>query len=139
MADTIKDIEKRRADRAAKHKAACEVRDAKDLEALDACEELHGVGEVRTVKVPTAPPMPGTVIIRRPAPEEYRAWKGITARASATMSEKDAAAADLARDVVIYPEAEAYAKLVEVCPGAPTLVAVEALKFAGGAEDRGKE
>lgn len=136
----LDEINKRRAAREAAAKAAREARDLADLEALDALEEAHGADKVRKVDTPAAPPLPGLCIIRAPEPAEYKSWQAVTMRAAAKQAEKTAAMEDLARDVLLYPEGDVYEKLCEAHAGLPTLIALEAVRFAGGAADeRGKE
>lgn len=140
MDSKLEEIQKRRAAREAEARAAREVRDLADLEALDALEETHGPDKIRKVETPAAPPLPGIVVIRAPEPAEYKAWQAVTMRGAAKQSEKTAAMEDIAREVLLYPDGDVYAKLVERHAGLPTMIALEAIRFAGGAaDDRGKE
>lgn len=134
------ELKKRREARVAKEKEATAQRDLDDLEALDALEETHGIANIRRIDLPTAAPLPGFAVIRAPDPAEYKAWQAVVMKGAAKSSEKAVAAEDLATDVLLYPDIDTYKKLVEKHAGVPTLLASEAVKFAGGAaHDSGKE
>lgn len=137
---TEAELEKRRAERAAKTKQALKDRDLADLEALDALEERLGSDNLRKVKIPTPANLPGIVIIRRPDRREYKSWQSVVGKTSVPQVERQQTTKNLGRECVLYPEdAAVWDKIIEVCPGAEDLVAQEAIIFAGGAQDSGKE
>lgn len=128
---------------AAREAAAAAARDeqlAKDLEALDALQEAHGVAGVLGVPTPAAPPLPTTVYIIPPDRRTYDYWAKTMRRPGSTVTEKTEADTDLANKVVVYPDKDTWKDLVEKHPAMVSSVVNAAGKLAGLAVgDSGKE
>lgn len=130
----------RRAKRAESNALPLEERDMLDKEAIDALEEKHGAANIRCVTTSAAPPLPGVCVILAPSGKDYRAWRAVITSDRAKTAAKLAAAEDLAKSVVIYPEEKEYAAICARHPGTPAAVAQAAVELAGAvATDMGKD
>lgn len=136
-ADQKKDIEKRRAERAERERVARETRDLADLQAIDVLEEKLGVSNLRRYDIDTPLHLPGALVIRRPTPEEYRHWVQVQRRG--TKNEGSEATNRLGLDCLVYPEQDAWEKVIEVLPGLPDTIGAYAVRFSGGIEEQKKD
>ncbi len=114
-------------------------RELEDEEVIDALEEQRGAQNVRRVIVPNpVPEFPGQLLIRQPG-DDYKVWKSQLHR-NHKSGERIAAQEDLARQVVIYPDAKAFGEMASKFPAILDLVFNAAIEFANGAMvERGKE
>lgn len=136
---TPEEYEKRRAERAASKEADRAAQLAVDLDALMALEDEHGEGRVYRHDLPAyVPGLPTMVIARTPTPAEYKRFRDMMRKAK-TASEQGAAIDLLAAPCRVYPDAEAYDKLLARFPGLGDSLAKPILKLAEGSkEEQGK-
>jgi hypothetical protein len=117
-----KKLDEMRAKLDAQADAQDEARDeqeAIDLQALfDAREEHGATGAVVAVKLPGfTEGLPLMAIARRPTKVEFKRFQDTTAKKDAGTPEAIKAAEQVASVCLVYPPAEVFAKMVEVCPG----------------------
>lgn len=124
--DKLKEIEERRAARAARTDAAQAEQDVIDLEALDAAEELYGHRRVATVTIPFKEGLPRTLVVRTPAPREHKRFNDLREK------QERKAVEFLTDDCVVYPAGDARNAVWEANPGARENCAVVAVKLAQG-------
>lgn len=93
--------------------------EAIDLQALfDAREEYGATGAVVAVKMPGyTEGLPLMAIARRPAKVEFKRFQDQTAKKDAGTPEAIKAAEQVAAVTLVYPPADVFEKMVEVCPG----------------------
>lgn len=139
---TIEDIEKRRAERRAKHDTARNEQEATDLEAIDALEEERG----EPLHTMTANGFKACVAVkvafRSPSPIEYKRYCDQVGKAQqkADASARMTAQTNLAAVCMVYPaDGEDRKALLDAFPGVLISVAIECAKVAElRAEDEGK-
>jgi hypothetical protein len=112
-------IEERRAARKAATADAKSVQHLADMTALDALEEKHGEGQLKTLHVPTfVPGLPTLVVVKSPAGTSY--WKRFVDKvqdAKGHEKMKQAAGEQLARACIVYPtDAGVLGSMVESFP-----------------------
>ena len=141
---TKEEIEAARAER----KAALAEEQAKqellDLEALDAAEIQYGDSSVCHVDVAFTPGLPTMAIARTPKPIEIKRYQDMGAKAKrdggVNVEAAIAAAKALTAVVLVYPDKETFARMVEARPQLDCDVGLAALKLAKGkAADEGKD
>lgn len=139
-ADSIEEIEARRAERKARNAAEERTQYAADLEALDALEVEHGDTNVASVRVPFSPGLPTLVVVRCPHPPEVKRYRArVTPSRDGEKPDYVGPAEELAAVCLRYPDRETYERMCLARPGIGPQVGLEALKLASGkAESEGK-
>lgn len=98
---------------------ARDAQEAVDLQALfDAREEHGATGAVVAVKLPGyTEGLPLMAIARRPTKIEFKRFQDQTAKKDAGTPEAIKAAEQIVSLCLVYPPADVFAKMVDVCPG----------------------
>ena len=139
---TIKELEKKRADRLAKHEADRDAQVALDLEAIDALEEAGGSPLHTMTANGYKPGVSVKIAFRSPAPVEYKRYADMVGRSGQhNPLERHKAQVLLAETCLVYPPADSDARkaMFEAFPGLLISLAIEAAKVAEArAEDEGK-
>jgi hypothetical protein len=127
-----KEILKRREDAESAHEEAVEAKRAEDTAA--AAEFIGDPANGYYEPAVTKASLPTLVVFRRPTKAEASRYR--------SMSNKEAVDArltariDLAQQIVVWPDAKAYAELVADCPFVPDKIAVMAIRLAEGEAKR---
>ncbi len=140
MADSIEELEERRAARRAEREKAEREQYATDLAALEGLEDEHG--KIAAVKVAYTKGQPTRAFLKTPTGAQYRRYVDQISKAvekSNLRSQRDAQEL-LARSVWVYPKEEKdRAMMLEAFPGLLTSIAIAAANLAEGkAEEEGK-
>ena len=114
---TLEAIEARRAARREKTAAAKAVQYVLDMEQLDKLEEKHGDGAVKALHAPShTAGLPTMVIVKSPAASAYKRFQDLVREAKGHQGAIAAAAEQLARACIVYPDAAQLAAMVEAYP-----------------------
>jgi hypothetical protein len=118
VSDELEAIEARRAARRQATEDAKALQYVVDMKALDALEEKHGEGAVKPLHVPHfAPGLPTMVIVKSPAGSpSYKRFCDLVREAKGHQGAIAAAAEQLARACIVYPEAAVLVAMVEAFP-----------------------
>ncbi len=132
MADTLEEIEARRAKRKA---AAAEQRAEQrrtDMSALDALEVEHGDGCVMSLDTERfVPGIPTLVVVKTPSGELYKRFCQQVRKAGENKEARGLAQDLLAKSCWIYPSEDAErAAMLEAFPGTLVSITIEAAKLA---------
>jgi hypothetical protein len=136
-------LEKRRETRTVLYELDVQERDLRDKERLAAIEDAKDAPVAKwgaVVHTTSPPPLPGLVVLSRPATPEWKAWVAIAQKQAANQRDKDQGMHDLARSMVLYPERAVYEQMLAVVPGLHVAITAEASRMAGViSEEKGKE
>jgi hypothetical protein len=137
---TIEEVQKRRADRAAKLETDRAAQELTDLEAIDKLEAESGESLHTMSANRFAPGVPYKVAFRAPTAAEYKRYVDQVARAGKSSTEQVKARDMLAASCLVYPpDGDARKATLEAFPGLLVSVSIEAAKVAElRAEDEGK-
>src|SRR6185437_5702003 len=140
---TLEEIERRRAERRAKHEQDRLAQEALDLEAIDALEASSGEPLHTMTANGFKPGVSVKIAFRAPTALEYKRYADMIGRASQKNdpAERRRAAELLAAACWVYPakDTEERAAMLEAFPGVLISLSIEAAKVAElRAEDEGK-
>ena len=142
MSDDLERAHAAREARKERVKAEADAQKVKDLEAVDEIEIEHGDSNVATLDVPfdARNPMPTIVAARTPRPAEIKRYRArVRPDADGRLGDTAMAAEELAAVVLLYPDAETFAKICEARPGVKAQLGLLSLRLASGkAQDEGK-
>jgi len=133
-------MEARRAARKAAAQAARDAQRAIDLAAINDLEIEHGDSNVATLEIPHTDGLPTMLAVKCPPPAYVKRYRDeCRARKDGTPGDAIAAAEKLADAMLIYPDAETYARVLEARAGVRVQLGVLAIGLAAGrAESEGK-
>ncbi len=141
MTDSSGALAALKAQRAERAKAAHDAADAQrvvDMTAVLELEDRHGANAVKVIHLPETPGLPTLIVVRRAYPPEfkrYRATQTLTKKNQVDLGAVNSAAEMLADLVVIYPDAETYARVRETFGGVHAQAGLESAKLAEGKAD----
>lgn len=125
--ERIAAIQARRAARAADHDRARQAQLADDLEALDAAETKHGIGNVKALDVEYAEGFPTMLIVHVPEPVRMKVFRD---RVKQKNADNAKATIEIGAECIAYPSAEVFKAWLEVRPGLDVQAGLAALKLA---------
>lgn len=137
---TREEIETARAERKAKLSSDAAEQALRDLEAINELELKHGDENIASDTVAYSPGLPTMWAVRTPTEAEIKRFRArVKPSKDGSPGDGIAAAVELGSACRVYPEAEAYAKLLKARPGIDTALGTAALKLsAGAATEEGK-
>lgn len=130
----IKEIEARRAARAAEVEAKRLERYATDLEAIAALEDQYGANRITIIDVPFEEGLPVLVAGRAPEPLELKRYKDTIRGTKSAEGNALKATDELAAVTLIYPSADVFEELLKRRPGLTTQLGTAVGKLALGRE-----
>lgn len=137
-AQQVADLEAVRAERAKAAEDRANAQRVVDMTAVLDLEERHGASGVKVIRLPVAAGLPTLIVARRAQPAEhkrYRAQQALDKKGRVDMGAINTAAEMVADLVVVYPDAETYARVRETFPGVHAQAGLAAIKLAEGRED----
>jgi hypothetical protein len=137
MADSVEDIEKRRADRKAERERLRAEQYAKDVIDIEAAELEHGDDRIEILKMPSfVAGLPTVVVVKVPPPAVLKRYRQMVRRAGQNYTAIGEARDMMAAECIAFPDKETYAKMKDAWPLVHDDVALAATKL-GEAEGKG--